>query len=42
MPDDRKPLTPEQRKTAAELSWYRQWLLDSGRSEAEIDRQDAS
>jgi hypothetical protein len=36
VPEDRKPLTPEQRKTAAEIGWYRAWLLASGRTEAEL------
>jgi hypothetical protein len=34
--NDRRPLTPEQRRTAAELPWYRAWLLSTGRTEAEL------
>jgi hypothetical protein len=30
------PLYPGQRQTAKELPWYRQWLLDHGRSEKEL------
>jgi hypothetical protein len=34
---DRRPLTPAQRRTAAELPWYRAWLLSTGRTEAELE-----
>jgi hypothetical protein len=31
------PLTAAQRRAAAELPWYRAWLLSTGRAEAELD-----
>lgn len=33
----RLPLTPAQRRTAAELPWYRAWLLSTSRVEAELE-----
>jgi hypothetical protein len=38
--DDRRPLTPEQRRTAAELPWLWAWLLSTGRTEAELEPDD--
>jgi hypothetical protein len=35
--DARRPLTPAQRRTAAELPWYRAWLLSTGRTETELE-----
>jgi hypothetical protein len=35
--EPRRPLTPAQRRAAAELPWYRAWLLSTGRAEAELD-----
>jgi hypothetical protein len=34
---ERRPLSLAQRQTAAELPWYRAWLLSTGRTEAEVD-----
>jgi hypothetical protein len=34
---ERLPLTPAQRQTAAELPWYRAWLLRTGRQASELD-----
>jgi hypothetical protein len=34
--EPRPPLTPVQRRTAAELPWYRVWLLSTGRAEVEL------
>jgi hypothetical protein len=31
------PVSPAQRQTAAELPWYRTWLLSTGRTEAEVN-----
>jgi hypothetical protein len=33
---DQQPLTSAQRQTAAELPWYRAWLLATGRTQAEL------
>lgn len=41
-PTKKRPLTPEQIKTARELDWYRRWLLSTGRTEAEIDGEQAT
>jgi hypothetical protein len=35
--EPRRPLTPAQRRAAAELPWYRAWLLSTSRVEAELD-----
>ena len=35
--EPRRPLTPSQRHAAAELPWYRAWLLSTGRAEAELE-----
>jgi hypothetical protein len=35
-PEPRLPLTPAQQKTASELPWYRQWLLDQGWTEDDL------
>jgi hypothetical protein len=34
--EPRRPLTPAQRRAAAELPWYRAWLLSTGRTEGEL------
>jgi hypothetical protein len=34
---ERRPLSPAQRQTAAELPWYHTWLLSTGRTEAEVN-----
>jgi hypothetical protein len=34
---EQHPLSPAQRQTAAELQWYRTWLLSTGRTEAEVN-----
>lgn len=34
---DLRPLTTAQRQSAARYPWYRKWLLDSGRTEADVD-----
>jgi hypothetical protein len=36
-----RPLTPQQRITAGWMTWYREWLLANGRTEAEIDGKKA-
>jgi hypothetical protein len=33
---ERHPLSPSQRQTAGRLSWYRAWLLSTGRTDAEV------
>jgi hypothetical protein len=40
--EPRRPLTPAQRRVAAELPWYRAWLLSTSRADAELepDRED--
>jgi hypothetical protein len=35
--EPRLPLTLAQRRAAAELPWYRAWLLSTGRAEAELE-----
>jgi hypothetical protein len=34
---DLLPLTPAQLQVAGELPWYRDWLLSTGRTEAELE-----
>jgi hypothetical protein len=35
--EPRLPLTLAQRRTAAQLPWYRAWLLSTGRTETELE-----
>jgi hypothetical protein len=35
--DARRRLTPAQCRAAAELPWYRTWLLSTGRAEVELE-----
>jgi hypothetical protein len=35
--EPRLPLTPAQRRAAAELPWYRAWLRSTDRAEAELE-----
>jgi hypothetical protein len=34
---DQCPLSPGQRQAATQLPWYREWLLSTGRTVAEVD-----
>jgi hypothetical protein len=34
--DEFLPLTPAQQRMASEMLWYRQWLLDTGRTEDDL------